>query len=190
MYRELVEEEVHSGARMMEIATSQGNEELVVRTSQQIDLHLTGNPSLLSPPLQRIGILSTLHCRKVRLAVAEAISDQPSPLADVDHTWVAGETVHHQLTDMGTNTHLPADWLKRIGLGCYQRSFLDGRIDGRMLNIISMVTNITLYSLTVVTPPPLPVGQEDLFLLDIVTPFHIVSLKRAIQAFRYLLGGT
>ena len=55
-------------------------------------------------------------------------------------------------------------WLADIGLPQFQRLFLDARFDGLMLN------NITL---------------EDLKLLDVLVPFHIASVKRALQAFRY-----
>ena len=56
-----------------------------------------------------------------------------------------------------------AEWLKDIGLPQYQRKFLDARIDCTMLNVVTM---------------------ENLNLLDIDSPFHIASLKRAIQALR------
>lgn len=94
--------------------------------------------------MQQIGIVSTLHCKKVRLAVEDAVSEFPSPLRELDHHWVA-------------------DWLADIGLPQYQRKFLDARIDGRMLN------NIT---------------ADNLSLLDIDAPFHVASIKRAIQAMR------
>lgn len=38
------------------------------------------------------------------------------------------------------------DWLRGIGLPQYQRMFLDGRIDGRMLNFISMVAVHVLHA--------------------------------------------
>lgn len=56
-----------------------------------------------------------------------------------------------------------AEWLKDIGLPQFQRKFLDARIDCNMLNVVTM---------------------ENLNLLDIDGPFHIASLKRAIQALR------
>lgn len=88
--------------------------------------------------------MSTLHCKKLRLAVEDATSEVASPLHDMDHQWVA-------------------QWLNDIGLPQYQRKFLDARIDCRMLNLISL---------------------DNLNLLDIDSPFHIASLKRAIQALR------
>lgn len=55
------------------------------------------------------------------------------------------------------------NWLVDIGLPQFQRTFHDARFDGRMLNNISV---------------------EDLKLLDVTVPFHISSIKRALQALR------
>eukprot|EP00731_Ephydatia_muelleri_P037908 Em0597g3a len=90
------------------------------------------------------GIVNTLHCKKLKLAVEHALSDQPCPLDSIGHAWVA-------------------EWIRDIGLECYQQTFYDARIDGNMLNSITF---------------------EDLELLDISTPFHITSIQRGIQAFR------
>lgn len=54
-------------------------------------------------------------------------------------------------------------WLVDIGLPQFQRTFHDARFDGSMLNQVTL---------------------EDLKLLDVTTPFHIASIKRALQAFR------
>ena len=49
--------------------------------------------SSLPPSLhQQIGIVSTMHCKKVRLAVDAAMADHPSPLDGVNHKWVAGRS--------------------------------------------------------------------------------------------------
>lgn len=93
---------------------------------------------------QQIGILSTLHCKKLKLAVTDALSDHPSSLSKFSHECVA-------------------NWLVDIGLPQFQRTFLDARFDGLMLNSITL---------------------EDLKLLDVTIPFHIVSIKRALQALR------
>lgn len=74
----------------------------------------------------------------------DALKERPSCLCDLSHEWVG-------------------QWLVDIGLPQFQRLFLDARLDGLMLN------NITL---------------EDLKLLDVVVPFHVASIKRALQAFR------
>lgn len=50
-----------------------------------------------------------------------------------------------------------------IGLPQFHRMFLDARFDGRMLDSITL---------------------EDLNLLDVNVPFHISSIKRALQALR------
>ena len=73
--------------------------------------------------------MSTLHCKKLRLAVEDAISEVASPMSDLDHHWVA-------------------DWLTDIGLPQYQRKFLDARIDCRMLNSIT-VDNLNLLDIDV-----------------------------------------
>ena len=102
-----------------------------------------------------------MHCKKVRLAVEAALADHPSPLDGINHKWVAGgwqpmtflQSMNFDLSsdlltsiiltfdlssDIRTVTSI-ADWLRGIGLPQYQRMFLDGRIDGRMLNSISKV---------------------------------------------------
>ena len=96
-----------------------------------------------------MGILSTLHCKKLRLATEEAIKEHPSPLAELNHEWVS-------------------QWLLDLGLPQFQRTFGDARFDGLMLDGITM---------------------EDLRLLDVTVPFHICSIKRALQAFRWRLFG-
>jgi hypothetical protein len=99
------------------------------------------SPSLL---LQQIGVVSTLHCKKLRLAVEEATRATPTPLEGLGHNWVS-------------------EWLRMVGLPGYVRTFVEARIDGHMLNVISM---------------------GDLDLLEVNDPFHQLSLQRAIQAFR------
>ena len=47
----------------------------------------------LSVCLQQIGIVSTLHCKKLRLAVEEATLATPTPLEGLGHGWVSGETL-------------------------------------------------------------------------------------------------
>lgn len=121
MYADIIEHNIPSGERLATMISSPYNDELV-----------------------NIGILSTLHCKKLRLAVDEALHEYATPLEHLDHRWVA-------------------EWLRSVGLSQYQRHFHEGRIDGRMLNFIT---------------------HEDLNLLEVLTPFHLVSLKRAIQAFR------
>ena len=55
------------------------------------------------------------------------------------------------------------NWLMDIGLPQFQRTFQDARFDGCMLNQVTL---------------------EDLKLMDVTVPFHISSMKRALQAFR------
>ena len=77
-----------------------------------------------------------------------------------------------------------SEWIKDIGLECYQQTFHDALIDGNMLNSITFVNILNPYAYQAPPPPP---PQEDLELLDISTPFHIASIQRGIQAFRYAL---
>lgn len=94
--------------------------------------------------LQQVGILSTLHCKKLKLAVLDALGAEASPLAELNHEWVG-------------------QWLADIGLPQFKRTFLDARLDGHVLDTISV---------------------EDLKLLDVNVPFHVTSIKRALQALR------
>lgn len=90
-------------------------------------------------------MLSSLHCKKVRLAVEAALNEDSLPQLDVlDHEW-AGK------------------WVESLGLPQYKQLFLDARLDGRMLNAITV---------------------QDLQLLDVTTPFHIASIKRGLEALR------
>lgn len=96
---------------------------------------------------QQLGILSSLHCKKLRLAVEADMSDSPSlVLSELDQEWVGL-------------------WIQDLGLPQFQRLFMDACLDGRMLNVITF---------------------EDLRLLDVTLPFHIASIKRGLQALRYL----
>lgn len=90
--------------------------------------------------------MSSLHCKKLQLAVEDALRPDSSPVSELDHEWVG-------------------QWLLDIGLPQFQRTFRDARFDGRMLNVITV---------------------DDLRLLDITTPFHIVSIKCALQALRLI----
>ncbi|XP_065898454.1 liprin-beta-1-like [Dysidea avara] len=90
------------------------------------------------------GISHPLHQKKLQLAVREVLSEQASPTTQLDHHWVAG-------------------WLVDIGLPQYCDVFLEGLVDGTVLNEIT---------------------YDDLSLLQVTNPFHQISLKRAIQGLR------
>ena len=45
---------------------------------------------LLPLILQRLGVVSVLHCKKLRLAVEDELADAPTALSTLDHHWVAG----------------------------------------------------------------------------------------------------
>ena len=106
----------------------------------------------------------------------EATSATPTPLEGLGHNWVAGEPLSVPLYIL---TLSPPEWLRMIGLPGYVRTFVEARIDGHMLNVISMVTNHMIQFFILTLSP-----QGDLDLLEVNDPFHQLSLQRAIQAFR------
>jgi hypothetical protein len=95
MYGDLISQLVVTGERLASIASS-------------------------TDDLMRLGVLNILHCKKLKLAVEDAVAEAPSCLSFLNHQWVA-------------------DWLTDVGLPQYQQSFIDAKIDGRMLNRLSMV---------------------------------------------------
>ena len=89
IYGEMISQLVVTGERLASIATS--TEDLVVCNK------ITGRSSLsLSLSLsQRLGVLNVLHCKKLKLAVEDAIAESPSPLSYLDHHWVAGKLMNN-----------------------------------------------------------------------------------------------
>ena len=69
---------------------------------------------------QELGIKNSLHRKKLQLALQAVTSDLPDLLFDLDHNFVAR-------------------WLDDIGLPQYKDSFYDARVDGRMLNYLTVV---------------------------------------------------
>lgn len=70
----------------------------------------------------------------------------------------------NSMTELDVLDHVwVGQWVESLGLPQYKQVFLDARVDGRMLNVISM---------------------QDLRLLDVTTPFHVASIKRALEALR------
>ena len=68
------------------------------------------------------------------------MSEQPSPLDSIGHTWVGGEKGVACLCAHISEMCVPrSEWLKDIGLECYQQTFHDARIDANMLNSITFV---------------------------------------------------
>ena len=86
MYSDLVEQ-VPSGEKLVAMVSKDSNTELIVSQGTIPQAIMIGRLSLP----QKIGIVSTLHCKKLRLAVEEAVNEQPSPLEGLNFNWVAGE---------------------------------------------------------------------------------------------------
>jgi hypothetical protein len=98
-----------------------------------------------------------MHRKKLKLALQNIPVGESGNLSRLDHEWVC-------------------DWLGEIGLPQYKGLFLEARVDGHVLN-----------SLTI----------DDLYQLKVMSDFHHVSLKRAIQCLRqqnfsrsYMIGPT
>eukprot|EP00095_Tigriopus_kingsejongensis_P000014 snap_masked-scaffold342_size201858-processed-gene-1.3 protein:Tk00014 transcript:snap_masked-scaffold342_size201858-processed-gene-1.3-mRNA-1 annotation:"hypothetical protein D910_10177" len=94
----------------------------------------------------KFGIKSSLHRKKILLALQA--KQEPGSMQDLpgrlDHQWVVR-------------------WLDDVGLPQYKDAFLEARIDGRVLNLLTI---------------------EDLFHLKVTNLLHHLSLKRGIQVLR------
>eukprot|EP00118_Oscarella_pearsei_P002237 m.9940 g.9940 ORF g.9940 m.9940 type:complete len:804 (+) comp21767_c0_seq1:65-2476(+) len=85
-----------------------------------------------------------LHKKKLKLAFNNLVSESKDSMDKLGHAWIAS-------------------WLDGIGLPQYKNNFFEARIDGRVLNVLTM---------------------EDLAFLKVQNAFHHVSFKRAIQCLR------
>ena len=93
---------------------------------------------------QKLGIHNFLHRKKVLLALMTRTQSCDDPAASLDHQWVTR-------------------WLDDVGLPQYKDAFLEARIDGRMLNFLTI---------------------DDLFQLKVTNQLHHLSIKRGIQVLR------
>ncbi|CAL1547274.1 unnamed protein product [Lymnaea stagnalis] len=93
---------------------------------------------------KELGIKNVLHRKKLQLAMQAMAADTIDRFLELDYNFVAR-------------------WLDDIGLPQYKDSFYDARVDGRMLNYLTV---------------------EDLFYLKVSNEVHHVSIKRAIQILR------
>ena len=93
---------------------------------------------------QKLGMESFLHRKKVLLAVMTRTQTCHDVTACLDHQWVTR-------------------WLDDVGLPQYKDAFLEARIDGRMLNFLTI---------------------DDLFQLKVTNQLHHLSIKRGIQVLR------
>ncbi|XP_035672311.1 LOW QUALITY PROTEIN: liprin-beta-1-like [Branchiostoma floridae] len=106
-----------------------------------------GETLLRSSPhdLEReLGIKNYLHRKKLQLALQAIGSEDTSKMGELDHNWVTR-------------------WLDDVGLPQYKDPFNEARIDGRMLNYMTV---------------------DDLFKLNMTNVLHHLSFKRAIQVLR------
>lgn len=96
---------------------------------------------------KELGIRNPLHRKKLRLAVASMNNEEDELLKNagkLDYLWIAR-------------------WLDDIGLPQYKDSFIDGRVDGRLLHYLTI---------------------EDLFHLKVTSQLHFASIKAGIRVLR------
>ena len=92
----------------------------------------------------KLGIHNALHRKKVLLALMTRTQKCEDPAGNLDHQWVTR-------------------WLDDVGLPQYKDAFLEARVDGRVLNFLTI---------------------DDLFTLKVTNQLHHLSLRRGIQVLR------
>jgi hypothetical protein len=92
----------------------------------------------------KLGIRNLMHRKKVCLALLARQQGTDDPAGLLDHQWVTR-------------------WLDDVGLPQYKDSFLEARVDGRVLNFLTV---------------------DDLFQLKVTNQLHHLSLRRGIQVLR------
>ncbi|KAM7002924.1 liprin-beta-2b isoform 4-T4 [Tautogolabrus adspersus] len=106
---------------------------------------VTSGQTLQSASLQdlerELAIKNTLHRKKLQLAIKTLSSKQPEKSAELDYIWVTR-------------------WLDDIGLPQYKDQFNDGRVDGQMLQYLTV---------------------NDLLVLKVTSQLHHLSIKCAIH---------
>ncbi|KAG8196341.1 hypothetical protein JTE90_013825 [Oedothorax gibbosus] len=93
---------------------------------------------------KELNIRSPLHRKKLLLALLDPSKCEPAGAGRLDHPWVVR-------------------WLDDIGLPQYKDNFLEGRVDGRVLNHLTL---------------------EDLHVLKVSNMLHHISVKTGIQVLR------
>lgn len=101
---------------------------------------------LAGPDLEaKLGIRHPLHRKKLVLAMqAKVDTNRPDPAGDLDCSWVMR-------------------WLDDVGLPQYKDSFIEARVDGRLLNLLTV---------------------DDLSYLKVSNLLHHYSIRRGIQVLR------
>ncbi|XP_035520462.1 liprin-beta-2b isoform X1 [Morone saxatilis] len=106
---------------------------------------VTGGQTLLSATPQdlerELAMKNPLHRKKLQLAIKTLSSKQPEKSAELDYVWVTR-------------------WLDDIGLPQYKDQFNDGRVDGQMLQYLTV---------------------NDLLFLKVTSQLHHLSIKCAIH---------
>ncbi|XP_054475226.1 liprin-beta-2b isoform X4 [Anoplopoma fimbria] len=106
---------------------------------------VTGGETLLSATLQdlekELAMKNPLHRKKLQLAIKTFSSGQPEKSAELDYIWVTR-------------------WLDDIGLPQYKDQFNEGRVDGQMLQYLTV---------------------NDLLFLKVTSQLHHLSIKCAIH---------
>merc|ERR1719273_2586129 len=93
----------------------------------------------------KLGITSFLHRKKVLLALMTRTQACEDPAGGLDHSWVTR-------------------WLDDVGLPQYKDTFTEARVDGRVLNLLTV--------------------DDVLVGLRISNQLHHLSIKRGIQVLR------
>ncbi|XP_030844894.1 liprin-beta-1 isoform X5 [Strongylocentrotus purpuratus] len=91
-----------------------------------------------------LGLKNPLHRKKLQLALQAMGSECEDKQGDLDYHWVTR-------------------WLDDVGLPQYKDTFLEAKVDGRMLHYMTV---------------------DDLLLLKVTSAFHHVSIMRGIQCLR------
>uniref|UniRef100_A0A668AE08 PPFIA binding protein 2 n=1 Tax=Myripristis murdjan TaxID=586833 RepID=A0A668AE08_9TELE len=106
---------------------------------------VTSGQTLLSATPQdlekELGVRNPLHRKKLQLAIKTCNTKQPEKSAELDHVWVTR-------------------WLDDIGLPQYKDQFNEGRVDGQMLQYLTV---------------------NDLLFLRVTSQLHHLSIKCAIH---------
>ncbi|XP_071954632.1 liprin-beta-1-like isoform X4 [Antedon mediterranea] len=91
-----------------------------------------------------LGVKNPLHRKKLLLALQAISKNEKDKMGELDYTWVTR-------------------WLDDIGLPQYKDSFHEARVDGRMLNFLTV---------------------DDLLSLKVTSALHHISIMRGIQCLR------
>ncbi|XP_072172396.1 liprin-beta-1-like [Diadema setosum] len=106
-----------------------------------------GGTLLTATPLdieKYLGLKNPLHRKKLQLALQAVGSEQDDKPGELDYHWVTR-------------------WLDDVGLPQYKDTFMEARVDGRMLHYMTV---------------------DDLLLLKVTSAFHHTSIMRGVQCLR------